>query len=331
MNRLFPIGIFLFTILNSCFKEDERVHPYNGEVTMIPDSVQLYQSYFDFETGRVVKSVSIHDWQLGFECGASGWHITTNSGDNWFIYNTGQTSPDAVVNMPGGVDNLYDVPSAFPDSTAVGNWVSPAESGNIYSRNIYLLGHYHHGKFNIIKQIVFMEVSDSAYRFYYKEQASGISDTVMITKNDTVNYVYYSFDKHGQVTIEPDKTMWDLAFGPYYDLATLFGATIPYLVGGSFLNTVQTEAVLDSVTLFDDINTSLIPGYLFSGQRDIPGYRWKSPNVDVGGGGSATYVVKTDYNYIIHTASGFYYKLKFLSYSHDGCNGFPSFEFRKLE
>jgi hypothetical protein len=331
MNRLFSFSIFMVLILNSCFKEDERVKPYGGEVTMIPDSVQMYQSYFDFETGKVIKTASINEWQLGFECGATGWHIITNSGANWFIYNTRQTLPDAIVDMPKGVDHLYDVPSAFPDSTAVGNWVSVLETGNIYSHNIYLLGHYHAGRFSVIKQLVFTEVNDNAYQFYYKELASGISDTVIITKNDTVSFVYYNFTNHRQVSFEPDKTEWDLAFGPYYDLATLFGATIPYLVGGSFINAGQTEAVLDSVTLFDDINASLIPGYLFGGQRDIPGYKWKMPNVDVNGGGSATYNVKTHYNYIIHTASGFYYKLKFLSYTYNGCNGFPQFEFRKLE
>jgi hypothetical protein len=330
MERPFII-ILTFLMLNACFKEDERVKPYAGKVTIIHDSVQVYQSYFDFETGRVIKTFSIHDWQLGFECGPAGWHIMTNSGDNWFVYNTGQNMPDALVNMPKTVDHLYDVPSDFPDSTAVGNWVDVSESGNVYTRNIYLLGYFHASKFNLIKQLVFTAVDDTSYQFYYKDQDSGISDTVTIVKNDAVKYVYYNFRTHQQVSLEPDQSVWDLAFGPYYDLATLFGATIPYQVGGSFINAGQTEAVLDSITPFEEISVALVTGYSFVSQRDIPGYRWKVPKVDVTGGGSASYTVKANYNYIVHTAPGFYYKLKFLSYSHNGYNGFPQFEYVRLE
>ena len=331
MYRSFFIGILLALALNACFKEDERVKPFNGDVTLIPDSVQLYQSYFDFETGQVARSIRMQNWQLGFECGMNGWHIITNSGANWFICNTGQNIPDAELNMPSGVDHLYDVPSAFPDSTAVGNWVTRADKSNSYTHNIYLLGLYRHGQFSAIKQVSFVEVNDTTYRFYYKEQDSGISDTVTIIKNDTVNYVYYNFSRRRQENLEPNKTVWDLAFGPYYDLATLFGVTIPYPVGGSFINEGQTEAVMDTINRFDDISTGMIPEYQFTGQRDIPGYRWKGVTVDVTGGGSATYAVKTHYNYIFHTSGDHYYKLKFLSYTLDGRSGYPMFEYQKLE
>jgi hypothetical protein len=279
----------------------------------------------------VVKSFPSNTWQLGFECGAAGWHIITNSVASWFIYNTRQTVADAVVSMPAGVDHLFDVPSAFPDSTAVGNWVTPSGNGNAYTHNVYLLGYYHNGKFNTLKQLVFLDENDTSYRFFCKEQVSGTSDTVTVIKNDTVDYVYYNFDKQQEVNLEPDKSIWDLAFGPYYDLATLFGVTIPYQVGGAYLNAGLTEAALDSINPFNAINAGMIPGYRFRTQRNIPGYLWKSVTVDVTGGGSATYKVKTNYTYIFHTARNNYFKLKFLSYTHNGQSGFPQFEFQKLK
>jgi hypothetical protein len=322
--------IFSF-ITVACFEEDQRVPPYPGKVSTITDSVQTHVSYFDFETNRVVRTVEIQSWQLGFECGATGWHIITNSGANWFIYNTEQSELDAVLSMPESIDNLYDMPSYFPDSTAVGDWTIPTVNGNTYTDDIYLLGYHNRDRFTLIRQVIFQEVNDTSYRFFFKDNDEGISDTVTILKNDTVNYVYFSFDQNKQVSLEPDKTTWDLAFGPYYDLATLFGSTIPYLVGGSFLNLWQTEATLDSVSPFDAIHAEMIGGYQFTSQRDIPGYRWKGVTVDVTGGGSATYAVKTNYNYIFHTAGDNYFKLKFLSYTLDGHSGFPQFEFRQLE
>jgi hypothetical protein len=331
MRRLGPFLILIIIILPACFKEDERLKPYDGIITLIPEPLQTNLSFFDFETGRVLSSVPSHTWQLGFECTAEGWHISTNSGGNWFIYNTGQPVITGTESMPASIDHLYDVPSAFPDSTAVGNWTTLSPAGNTYTHNVYLLGHYESGVFRNVKQVVFLSVDDTSYRFSYKEDVSGIPDTVTIIKNDTVNYVYYNFDTKQQVNIEPNKEIWDLAFGPYYDLATLFSVTIPYPVGGSYINSGFTEAVLDSVNSFESINMAMIPGYEFTGQRDIPGYDWKNVTVDATGGGTATYKVKDNYSYIFHTAEDHYYKLKFLSYMHNGLSGYPQFEYLKLE
>jgi hypothetical protein len=331
MRRIIPSILLIIFILSACFKEDARLKPYDGVITVIPEPVQLNTSYFDFETGRVLSSVPNHTWQLGFECTAEGWHISTNSGGNWFIYNTGQTLQTEAGSMPTNIDHLYDVPSAFPDSTAVGNWTTISPEGNTYTHNIYLLGHYENGVFRKIKQVVFLSVDDTSYRFSYKEDVSATPDTIRIIKNDTVNYVYFNFDTKQQVNIEPKKEIWDLAFGPYYDLATLFSVTIPYAVGGSYINSGYTEAVLDSVNSYDQIDAGNIPGYEFSSQRDIPGYRWKSVTVDATGGGTATYKVKANYNYVFHTAEDHYYKFRFLSYMHNGLSGYPQFEFIKLE
>jgi hypothetical protein len=328
MVRICLLGLLLTTLLSSCFKEDTRMAPYPGTVTLIPDSVQVYQSYFDFETGKVVRTIPNNSWQLGFECGANGWHIITNSGSNWFIYNTKQTVPDAVTQIPPGLYHLYDVPHAFPDSTAVGDWVDGAAM-NSYSHNIYLLGHFTGGKFTQIKQIEFYQVSATGYRFWYKEQVGGSADSINIVKDESVNFVYFNFSSHKQTDVEPSRDTWDLVFLPYFDLATLFGTTIPYNVGGAFINTSHTEAVLDSVNNFFAIDSAMIPNYHFTAQRDIPGYRWKSPIVDISSG-SANYLIKSNYNYIFHTTGNNFYVLKFLSYSRGGSNGHPQFEFRKL-
>jgi hypothetical protein len=323
------IGVLIITI--SCFEEDERVNPYPYKVTTITDSVQVCQSYFDFESGRVVKAGRADAWQLGFECGTDGWHIAVNSGSGWFIYNTRQTQLDALQNMPESVNHLFDVPHDFPDSTAVGDWVIKTQNGNEYAGNIYLLGRFIDGSFINIKQIEFLEVNDTSYRFFYKENDNGITDSVNILKIDSACFVYYSFEHKKQVYLEPDKATYDLVFGPYYDMATLFGITIPYPVGGAFLNYWRTEAVVDSVNSYDNIDSSVLSSYDFTIQHDIPGYRWKSVTVDISAGGIATYTVKGHYNYIIHTAQNNYFKLKFLSYTLDGKSGFPQFEFSELK
>lgn len=317
--------------MQACFKEDERVIPYPGEVTTITDSTQVYLSYFDFESEQVIKSYRNSDWQLGFECGAGGWRIITNSGSNWFIFNTGQNQPETLPEMPAKLNGLFDTQHAWPDSTATGNWVIHSENGNEYTHHIYLLGNYVNGKFTGIVQLTFLEVSETAYRFTYKEMVSGNSDTVTVVKDPGVNFVYYSFGRHQLVNLEPDKTSYDLVFGSYYDMATLFGQTIPYQVNGALLNIWETAVVLDSSSAFSDITIGDIPGFDFTNQRDIPGFKWKDVTVDITGGGTATYAVKTNHNYIFRTAQGNYFKMRFLSFTLDGRSGFPRFEFQKLD
>ena len=133
------------------------------------------------------------------------------------------------------------------------------------------------------------------------------------------------------MNLEPDRSAYDMVFGSYYDMATNFGITMPYLVGGGLINVWQTTAALDSVTGYSEITTETIPALDLKPQRDIPGYNWKTVTVDVSGGGAATYDVKTHYHLLIRTAQGNYFKLRFISYSLDARSGYPQFEYQLLE
>jgi hypothetical protein len=327
MKTLLTAGMLLL-IMQACFKEDERVLPYPGITSTIPDSVQAYESFFDFESGEVISSFPINEWQLGFECGKNGWRIITNSGAGWFIYNTRQRIIPSGMEMPVNLAALYDVMHLWPDSTAVGHWVNTDNEPGAYTNFVYMMGKYTNGRFADRKEIQFLELTDTSYTFYYHDEH--VSDTVIIKKNDEFNFTYYSFDKQNQIQPEPEKSTFDLMFTSYYDLATLFGQTIPYRVGGALINVWQTQVALDSTFQFDDIDAATIPQLNFSSQRDIPGYRWKNVTVDITGGGTATYEVRTNYNYIFRTQEGNYFKLRFLSYTLDGRSGFPRFEYSGL-
>lgn len=326
---------FLFILIPfllwACFEEDTRVSPYPGKVTTISDSIQNYLSYFNLAEGRTVKTVRNDLWQLGFECGDSGFRISTNSGANWFIFNTGNSSFDDPAGMPDDREGLFDKPWRFPDSTAVGNWGNWEGSRYISDKKVYLLGQFKGDTYARLFKIIFLHADETGYSFACKEPATGFADTVQISKNSDFNFVYYSFEMKSTLEIEPPAGHYDLVFGPYYDLATLFGATIPYPVGGAYLNLNHTSAALDSVNGFHAIGADRLNTYTFQTQRDIPGYRWKGVTVDIAGGGIATYAVRTGYTYIFKTTDNGYFKLRFLSYTLNGRSGFPQFEFEKLE
>jgi hypothetical protein len=314
----------------SCFEKDTAVTPWPGEVITINEDIEEYFSYFDLETGSVVKSFPVDSWQISFECIEPGWHIQINSGDGWFLWNSGQTDIDADIIPPQGILWAYDKQSAYPDSTAAGNWVNIVGNDKIYTGYVYFLGKFVSGTYYDIKRLKFTLVDKDHYRFLMRSEDSGIQDTLNMTKSDTSSFIYFNIYNKTQVNLEPRKEQFDLIFGPYYDLATQLGVTIPYLVRGTFLNLWETSAVLDSVNAYEQITYEMLGNYVFTKQKDVIGYRWKDITIDPVSG-RATYKVKPQYSYVINTSTGRYYKLRFLSFSIDGYSGFPRFEIKELK
>ncbi len=322
--------LFAFPLLLvSCFEKDEAVNPYSGEVVTIENNITLYQSYFDFESGEVKAVHSIHEWQLGFESGDEGWHILVNSGDGWFIWNTRQGNIE--IPDPGSepANWNYDIQSSYPDSTAIGDWTFFQDNIRMYTNDVYILGNLSANSYTQRKRIQFFHVDNVSYQFCFIDEETEQHDTVTIFKNDSAAFTYYNLIQHEQLNLEPGSTGYDIVFCPYYDLATLFGATIPYLVRGIFLNTQGVLAVLDSVNTYQEIDYELLGEYEFSHQRDMIGYKWKDVSVNVSEG-RADYSINRKYNYIIRTTEGNYYKLRFLSFSLNGEPGYPQFEYNIL-
>jgi hypothetical protein len=323
------VYIVLLPFIISCFEKDKQISSYPGKVYTINDNIEKYQTYFDFETGNIIKVIPVDEWQLGFECGKDGWHILVNSGTQWLINNTQQTNMDSAFIGSVGDHWTYDKQYYFPDSTAVGNWVIRGNSHE-YTKNVYLLGKYSGSSYTDIKKLVFLDVNDSLYHFYYSETDSSFRDTVEIRKADSVNFVYYSFNSRKPLYLEPNKSRYDLVFCPYYDLATEFGVTIPYLVRGVLLNTNNTKACLDSIEIYNNIDIASLDKFVLLDQRDVIGYRWKEVYVDVNSG-TASYLVRKNYSYLIRTNEGHYFKMHFLSYTLNGSSGYPQFEYSLLK
>lgn len=318
--RSFMLAL-LPVLLVSCFEPDERVFPFPGNTTTITDSVQTNQSWFDLESGTVISSNSLTDWDMAFESDPSGWRVVINSGADWFIYNTGSDNFSTNVGMPSQIQGLYDIKELWPDSTATGDWRKHG--------HVYVFARYANGRFTDHKRIRFINYTADSYLFYYED--SLLTDSVRISKDTATVFSYYSFTQKAQVFPEPNKSEYDLEFTSYYNLATLFGQTLPYKVGGVLQNAWNTSSAIDSINPFSNITPGTIPSLDFKTQRDIPGFNWKDVTVDITGGGTATYNVKTHYNYVIRTAQGNYFRLRFLSYTLDGRSGFPRFEYSLLE
>jgi hypothetical protein len=326
-SNLAYITIALF--LSACFEEDKPLPPYNGIVTIIDNNIEYFQSYFNFESDSTLAVFPVDQWALGFSCGTNDYAITTNSGNNWFIANT-YDSIFSEQKIPSE-SNIwgFDRQSAYPDSTAIGNWFELSDNDTLYLKDIYILGHFRGNSYDKKFMVQFLSVSGTDYTIFIKNLGTEVSDTLIIAKNPTKNFVYLLPGTNTISDPEPPKEAYDIIFCPYYKITTQIGITSPYLVRGALIDPLSTQVATDSVYDYESINYNNINDFDFRQQRDIIGFNWKQVYIDQVSG-TATYKVKLNYFYIIQTQQGNYYKMHFLNYQLNGENGFPTFEFEKL-
>ncbi len=329
--RLYLIVLLTGLLVSSCFKKEQAVAPYQGTVAIITNNVGYFQSYYDFENDTVMASNAIGDWELGFECGKNGWHILVNSGNGWFVWNSRMTDINATITLPAAGFNTwrYDQPSYTFDSTAVGDWVDVNTQPFSYTHDVYFLGKSSGSNYLNQKRIVFDRVDSSSYYFHYRDVDTGVQDTVVIDKKSDVNFVYYSFEEGKEKLLEPPKTSYDLIFGPYYDIADALGVVSPYLVRGAFLNPYMVEARIDTTHNFETFGYSQINFDAFTARRNVIGYDWKVPQINVNSN-SASYSIVPGRFYIVKTVEGNYYKMKFINYTLNGKDGYPWFIAERL-
>lgn len=321
MKKLTYIISLLVILFSSC-KKDELPVPKHDPGNVITSTVNIdatykWQIYFDLKTNSVVGQNLKTVWDLGFENGASGFHVILNSSKFMFAYNTGSTNFTSITDTSGfALNKKLDSPTGSLDSTAIGNWQG--------LNNVYIIDRGYnetgiHQGFRKI-QIQSVDVSDYTIRF---SQLNGMGDvTLLVNKNDTYNVSFLSFTTSNTLIVEPPKDTWDLVFTQYTHI--FYNPIEPYLVTGCLMNRFNTMAIIDSVNMFSQIDFDDTPNYYLSNSINTIGYNWKTYT-------GGTYVTNSQINYVIKDSEGFYYKLHFIDfYNQSGIKGNPKWEYQKL-
>jgi hypothetical protein len=119
----------------------------------------------------------------------------------------------------------------------------------------------------------------------------------------------------------PSDEDWMIKFTKYTYLFD--DPPIHYLVTGVVINPIDTYTAEIGTKVFEDITAADTLSLEWTNQPDAIGYDWKTYNFD-----SQTYDVNSERSWIIRTASGFYYKLRFTDFYDEGGNvGVPNFEY----
>jgi hypothetical protein len=328
------LSVFVLAVtMNSCFKKDEMiaVHPRGSVKT---DTIAMtdnykYQVYFDLASGKAVSTNLKTESDVGFECSSMGWKIILNTSDFMKVSDLG-VIPFGQSHDTTGLKWKFDKSDGNPDSLAFGRWFNIQNGDTVSANHVYAIdrGLDPNGNPLGFMQLVFDSLKHGTYYFRFAG-LNGLSiHSGAVTKDSSVNYIWYSFTSGGAVkNLEPPKNSYDLLFTQYSTLLyTSLGAAYPYIVTGVLLNRNGIEAIKDSILDFNAVTLGNVNTLPLSAAMDEIGYDWKTFNFNAG-----SYTVRTGIFYIIRDKSGYLYKLRFIGfYNNKGDKGYPVIEYQAL-
>lgn len=324
-------------MLTSCFKEDERITPYDrsDKLTATIEMTQTYkyQVYYSLEDAQVVGVVNKQSFDLMFDANPDGRHIFLNSANFMMAARTGKTSLSDVTSF-AGLEMMFDPSTGNHDSTAIGNWFSMNGNDTVFSGEVYVINRGYDDLGNTLgyRKIIFDSLKGQTYYFRYANLNGTNEVSAKVTKSPDRNFAYYAFNnEEGQVYPEPPKNQYDLLFTQYTTLLfTNTGEPYPYLVTGVLLNRFNTFSALNQDMDFDSITRENAMEANYINRLDVIGYDWKDVVGDVSSG-IVFYEIKPENNYFIRTQEESYFKMRFESfYNQSGEKGYPTIEFQRL-
>jgi hypothetical protein len=303
--------------------------PGNVQTDTIPMRQDyLYQVWFDLGTGAIVSSNVKTASDLGFDCSPGGWKVILNTADFMYAADLGVV-PFGIPQDTAGARWRFDKSDGNPDSTAIGQWWTLAGSDTVSNGHVFAVnrGLDEAGNSLGFYQVVFDSLKNGVY-YFRSALLNGESPRSGSLSRDTLyGCRWYSLFHGAPADIEPPKANWDLLFTQYTTmLYTDLGEPYPYLVTGVLLNPGRVAVAQDTTLGFASVTLADAFSLSYSDALDAIGYEWKRYDFDAG-----VYTVDYQKTYVIRTADGRYYKLRFVGfYNAAGDKGYPVIEFSEL-
>ena len=330
------IGFLL--AFSSCFKEDDPIPPHPKgdleEKTIPLTQYYVNQVYFNLSTGEQVSMNQKNDFDLSFSCADSAVSIRLNTSTFMTAALTEYSSLEQPIDTTGLIWK-FDRSDGNPDSTALNGWISFYGSDTNYINKVWVINRGINALgFSLgLKKVIFKELNNGKYYFAFANMDNSNKKDIVLEKNEGYNYIQFSFEEGGFVEqIEPESENWDLIFTQYTTYVfTDEGIPYPYLVTGALINPSGTKVAFDSTMVFNDIIIDDVLFLDYSSNWDAIGYEWKLLIGDVNGG-DTYYKTLSNYNYLIRSQRGIFYKLHFTGFYHEetGVKGYPTFEYQRL-
>lgn len=332
MNTLRPLILpALLLLLTGCFEEEDPIEvdadATRQEIGMGSDYGD--QVFFSFAEGTVTAVNRFTDFDLLFW--SDGSEIRLNSATNARIARTSYTTFDAV---PVDADDDADFRTDFPGQTSpLAGLINGATTDDTvvrYDPAIHILdaGIDEAGDPRGVFKLQFVERTPCCHVIRFAPMNVVDAVTATVPRDPARRAVAYSLVERRVADHEPVVDRWDLLFTQYTHPFMLDGDTVPYLVRGVLINDERIDAAVDTAGRFEDLDRSAALARNLTDRADVLGYDWKLVTID---GTAASYAIDEEKYYIVQTADGGVYKMRFVDFLNDsGERGYPEFEYVPL-
>ncbi|MES2574415.1 MAG: HmuY family protein [Bacteroidota bacterium] len=173
----------------------------------------------------------------------------------------------------------------------------------------------------------------NGYKIQYADLASTTFTEKTISKDSDFNFTFFSVVTGNTVSVEPQKTKWDLNFTTFTNY--LPGATevtygyADFIVTNAKAGTQVYQVLVADGGTYADFTKAKVDETKFTvsaTDQRIIGSSWRN-----GGGPGTLPSIRTDRFYVVKDIAGNYYKVKFLTLTNDaGVRGNAAFEYAIL-
>ncbi len=334
MKYIYILSIFTF-FLTSCIKEESPISPVSRSSNF--DKVALgsnyaEQIYYDLENKKIVSSNPFVAWDIALNSQSYRHTLVLNTAKFMAIYPIeGKTFDEVSLADYKKIKEsmwLHDAPSGNQDSTAFGEWLENEETLEPKDL-VYIIDRGKNPEGDLIGHWKMQIINATQESVTIKLQNLRTDDAFesTIIKNPEVNFTQFSFDDKSQVTLAPPKDTWDVVFTKHTELLfTSEGDSLWYGVTSLLLNPNGCKATFNSDSTYNLITIDSLENYTLHTDRNSIGHDWKYYNLEVG-----VYIMRYENTYLIQSRNGYFYKLRFTSFTNEsGVKGYPEFEFEAL-
>lgn len=314
--------IYIIILFVGCEQSEIAIekHPMGeAEINQISMGSDYSQQIFYSMKDHISMTNTKTEWDLAFESSKSDPRVIINSS----TFSQISKLENHVFEDPITISELiweWDNPKGIYNGTAI---------NNMQNSTTYILdrGYNLNGSARGYRKIKIDSIDSNGYFIKYAKLDNTGLGNIEIKKDSLFNFQYLSFDNNNIITIEPEKSNWDLVFTQYTHLFIDNLETPAYLVTGVLTNYMNNVLVAkDTIHSFEEVSLDLIDSYNFSNHQDEIGYNWKIYNFE-----SQAYTVRTDITYIVKDISNRYFKMHFIDFYNDnGETGYPKFEIQEL-
>lgn len=333
--KLFQLLCILPVLLISCIKEESPIEPV--ERTSVSETIAMgndyaEQIYYDLENRKIVSSNPFVAWDIALNSSPYKHTLVLNTAKFMKIFPVeGKSFDDVSLDEFKTVKEdmwQYDAPSGNQDSTAFGDWwtddnsLKPKDLVYLIDRgkkpNGDMIGHW---------KLQITDADEESVSLKLQNLRSDEVLTSKITKNPDLNFSRFSFDENKQVDLAPPKDSWDILFSKHTELLfTSEGDSMWYGVTSLLLNPNGCRAAYNSDSTYSQITIDSLPEFSLSTDINSIGHDWKYYNLEAG-----VYIMRYENTYIIQSRNGYFYKLRFTSFTNEsGVKGYPQFEYEAL-